>query len=602
MCGISGIINKNNDCVGTKAIQDMNDLIIHRGPDSEGYFFGDSFVFGHRRLSILDLSPAGHQPMNFQEKYVITYNGEVYNYIELKDELIQHGYTFKSETDTEVILASYDLWGEECVQRFNGMWAFAIYNKIEDLIFCSRDRFGVKPFFYSEVNNKFVFGSEIKQLLPFHDQNFANLNIVLDFLVMGLSEHTEQTFFEDIYSLQGGNNLIYDLKTHTHKVKKYYNLKIDPSLTKLNEEEAVIKYQQALKKSVKLRLRSDVKVGTCLSGGLDSSSVASIAAKINAVETSEPFNAITASSLDPKNDETRYAEQVVKHSKLNWSVVQPTHNDFLDKIDEIVKIQDEPVGGPSIVMQYVVFKKAKEVGCKVMLDGQGGDETLLGYERYYPSYLLSLPLKEMVSGFFKASNNSKLSKTSLLAYCVYFLFANLRKKRLLKRNSFIKSEFFSRVNWRFLTKLAKSYRDILELQKLEIFETQMPHLLRYEDRNSMAHSIEARLPFIDYQLVEAALSLPNNYKINDGWTKFLLRKAIDDYLPKSITWRKNKIGFEAPADIWLKDHKDYIQSAIDSSSILQEITNQKIVSDHKSIWLMFFIAKWEHAYNVKLRQ
>lgn len=601
MCGISGIINKENDCIEAKVIQNMNDLIIHRGPDSEGVFFGDSFAFGHRRLSILDLSPCGHQPMNFQDKYVITYNGEVYNYIELKDELIQHGYTFQSETDTEVILAAYDFWGEECVQKFNGMWAFAIYNKIEDLIFCSRDRFGVKPFFYSEVNNKFVFGSEIKQLLPFHEQNFANLSMLLDFLVMGLSEHTEQTFFEGVYSLQGGNNLIYDLKTHTHRVEKYYNLKIDPSLSGLNEDEAIVKYQQALQKSVKLRLRSDVKVGTCLSGGLDSSSVASIAAKINSVETLCPFNAITASSLDPKNDETSYAEKVVKHAKLNWNVVQPSHNDFLDKIDEIVKLQDEPVGGPSIVMQYVVFKKAKETGCKVMLDGQGGDETLLGYERYYPSYLLSLSFKEMCKGFIKASDNSKLSKFSLLAYCAYFLSATLRKQRLLKRNSFIKAEYFPKVNWYFLNKLAKSYNDIFKLQKLEIFETQMPHLLRYEDRNSMAHSIEARLPFIDYQLVETALSLPNNYKINDGWTKFLLRKAIDDYLPKSITWRKNKIGFEAPADIWLKDHKHYIQNAIANSTILKNITNEKIVTDHKSIWLMFFIAKWEHAYNVKLR-
>jgi asparagine synthase (glutamine-hydrolysing) len=602
MCGISGIVDKLDNCVSPKVMQDMNDLIIHRGPDSEGFFFGDTFALGHRRLSILDLSPSGHQPMNFQDKYVITYNGEVYNYVELKIELSEHGYKFQSETDTEVILAAYDFWGEECVQKFNGMWAFAIYSKLDNLIFCSRDRFGVKPFFYSEINGKFVFGSEIKQLLLFHEQNFANLSMLLDFLVMGLSEHTEQTFFEGVYSLQGGHNLIYDLKTHTHKVKKYYNLQLDPSLSKLNEDEAVIKYQQALKKSIKLRLRSDVKVGTCLSGGLDSSSVASIAAQINARETSEPFNAITASSLDPKNDETNYAEQVVKNSKLNWNVVQPTHNDFLDKIDDIVKLQDEPVAGPSIVMQYVVFKKAKEIGCKVMLDGQGGDETLLGYERYYPSYLLSLSFKEMCRGFFKATDNSKLSKTSLLAYCAYFLFAKIRKQRLLKRNSFIKSDFFSKVNWRFLKKLARSYKDIFELQKLEIFETQMPHLLRYEDRNSMAHSIEARLPFIDYQLVETALSLPNNYKINEGWTKFLLRKAIDSYLPKSITWRKNKIGFEAPADIWLKDHNDYIQSAIDNSTILKTITNHKKVTDHKSIWLMFFIAKWEYAYNVKLRE
>lgn len=592
----------HNDVVDSKSIQDMNDLIIHRGPDSEGFFFGNIFAFGHRRLSILDLSPSGHQPMYFLDKYVITYNGEVYNYIEIRAELTEHGYTFQSETDTEVILAAYDFWGEECVQKFNGMWAFAIYNKVAELVFCSRDRFGVKPFFYSEINDKFVFGSEIKQLLPFHEQNFANLTMLLDFLVMGLSEHTEQTFFEDIQSLQGGNNLIYDLKTHTYEVKKYYKLSLDPSLSDLDENEAVTKYQQALEKSVKLRLRSDVKVGTCLSGGLDSSSVASIASSINATKTSEPFNAITASSLDPKNDETSYAEQVVKHSKLNWNVVQPSHDDFLNKIDEIVKLQDEPVAGPSIIMQYVVFKKAKEIGCKVMLDGQGGDETLLGYERYYPSYLMSLSFKEMCKGFFKATDNSKLSKTSLLAYCAYFLFARLRKQRLLKRNSFIKKPCLTKVNWHFLNKLATSYKDIFELQKLEIFETQMPHLLRYEDRNSMGHSIEARLPFIDYKLVETALSLPNNYKINEGWTKYILRKAVDEYLPKSITWRKNKIGFEAPADIWLRDHKAYIQSAINSSAILKQITNHNKVTDNKSIWLMFFIAKWELAYNVKLRQ
>ena len=184
MCGISGIINKNISKVDRKEIQKINDLIAHRGPDSEGFYFEKNFAFGHRRLSILDLSSDGHQPMHYLDKYTITYNGEVYNYLEIKEELIKYGYKFSSQTDTEVILASYDKWGEECVNKFNGMWAFAIYDKEKEIIFCSRDRFGVKPFYYTQVENKFIFGSEIKQLLEFYEKRFVNKKILMDFLII----------------------------------------------------------------------------------------------------------------------------------------------------------------------------------------------------------------------------------------------------------------------------------------------------------------------------------------------------------------------------------------------------------------------------------
>ncbi len=601
MCGISGIVDKNNKAIGSELIKEINDLVSHRGPDDEGFFFGDNFALGHRRLSILDLSSDGHQPMLFSDKYVITYNGEVYNYIEIRNELEGKGYQFKSHSDTEVILAAYDFWGTECVHQFNGMWGFVIYDKTQNKLFCSRDRFGIKPFYYTEVNGKFVFGSEIKQLLNFYPDRYVNKSVLLDFIVLGISEHTKYTFFENIYSLLGGHNLYYDLSAHSLHIEKYYDISVDESAAKLNEADSIKLYKEALERSIKLRLRSDVKVGTCLSGGLDSSSIAAIAGNLHKLQSTSLFTAITASSLDPTNDETQYAEIVAKSSGLDWHTITPSSKDFIKQVDHITKTQEEPFDTPSIVMQYCVFAKAKELGCIVMLDGQGGDETLLGYERYYPSYLLSLPPHKMFSSFWRSSENSKLSKLRLLAYGLYFLSATIRKRRLLKRNKFLKTSELSLVNWSILERLAKSYKDSKLLQKLEIQEFQMPHLLRYEDRNSMVHSIESRLPFIDYQVVETALSLPDSYKMKGGWTKYLLRKAIDSYLPDTINWRKNKLAFNAPADIWLREFNADIEFTIKNSEIIKTISNQCSGLDKETTWKLFFIAKWEQAYNVKIR-
>jgi asparagine synthase (glutamine-hydrolysing) len=236
MCGISGIINKNGLKVKPEDIQNINDLISHRGPDDEGFYFEKNFAFGHRRLSILDLSSDGHQPMEYLNKYTITYNGEVYNYLEIKNELSKEGYKFHSHTDTEVILASYDKWGEECVNKFNGMWAFAIYDKEKELIFCSRDRFGIKPFYYTEIDDKLVFGSEIKQLLTFQKKKVANKRILIDFIVTSIQDNTNETFFENIYKLEQSHNLIYDLKNNTYQIKKYYSKKENLNL---NENESI---------------------------------------------------------------------------------------------------------------------------------------------------------------------------------------------------------------------------------------------------------------------------------------------------------------------------------------------------------------------------
>ncbi len=604
MCGISGIINKTKKVVNQDEIKKINDLIVHRGPDDEGFYFSNNFAFGHRRLSILDLSSAGHQPMHYLDKYTITYNGEVYNYLEIKEELLDEGYIFKSHTDTEVILASYDKWGQECVNKFNGMWAFAIYDKEKDIIFCSRDRFGIKPFYYTEVDNKFIFGSEIKQLLEFYEDKYVNKNILMDYLIIGFEEHTNETFFENIFKLEQSHNLIYNLTTNSYKIEKYYDIALDDNVKKLNEKESIKLYDKKLRNAIKLRLRSDVKIGTCLSGGLDSSSIASIASKIYNKESTEKFIAIHAKSTQKSNDESKFAQEVALYCNLDLKIIEPSKNDFLSSIDEVIYTQEEPFGDPSIFMQYFVMKQAKEEKCKVMLDGQGGDETLLGYERYYPAYLMGLGFFKMIKGFFNVSNNSKLSIKQLVGYMIYFTNTKIRIKVLKKRNDFIKKEYFDMISIETIEQNSKNYLNIFNLQYNEIYKTQMPHLLKYEDKNSMRNSIETRLPFIDFNVLKSAISLDNNLKIKDGWTKYILRKVVNNILPKNIVWRKNKFGFEAPIDSWMNIIEKDMQNIINESSIIKVLINEKI--NFKKLnniqkWRFFNIAKWEEIYNVSIR-
>jgi len=600
MCGISGIINQQQREVKPKDIEKINNLISHRGPDDEGFYFGKTFAFGHRRLSVLDLSNDGHQPMHYLDKYTIIYNGEIYNYLEIKEELISYGYRFSSETDTEVILASYDKWGDACVNRFNGMWAFSIYDRTKEIIFCSRDRFGIKPFYYTEVDGKFIFGSEIKQLLEFFKQRFVNKKILIDYLVTSYEEHTNETFFEGIVKLAPSHNLIYNLNNNTFNIMRYYD--IVKNETNLDESHSIKLYKKNLFNSISLRLRSDVKVGTCLSGGLDSSAISAIASKQYMLKAEKKFMAIHAKSTQKSNDESEFAKDVASYCKLDLKIIEPTSDDFIKHIDEVIYTQEEPFGGVSIFMQYFVMKKAKEERCKVMLDGQGGDETLLGYEKYYPAYLLSLSFFDMIKGFISSSKNSKLSKKQLLSYFIYFTNAKIRVSRLRKKHHYIKDDFLNLISVDVIKENSKRYLNIFDLQHQEIYITKMPHLLKYEDRNSMRNSIETRLPFIDYRVLETALSLKSNMKIKDGWTKYILRKVIDDILPKSVVWRKNKFGFEAPTKSWLDSIKDEMEESILDSKIIKKITDTIDMNkiDDTTKWKLFNIAKWEQIYNVKI--
>jgi len=603
MCGISGIINRKNIQAEKDEIVKINDLISHRGPDDEGFFFGETFAFGHRRLAILDLSSDGHQPMSYlNEKYTITYNGEVYNYLEIKEELIEDGYIFMSNTDTEVILASYDRWGEKCVNKFNGMWAFSIYDKEKNILFCSRDRFGIKPFYYTESDNKFIFGSEIKQLLGFDKDVLVNRKILVDYLLYSLEEHTNETFFKNIYKLEQSHNLIYDLSKNTFKIYKYYDLEIDDELASLSEEESIIMLKDRLESAIDLRLRSDVKVGTCLSGGLDSSSIAAIASKKYFAETNKRFIAIHAKSIESKTDESHFAREVAQHCNLNLIEVEPQLEDITNNIEEVIYTQEEPFGGPSIFMQYFVMKKARENGCIVMLDGQGGDETLFGYEKYFAFYFASLIAKFKFIKYWKTIKNLQLFKVSkkyILRDSIIILFRNqlsfledlVRKKRtFIKLKSHRKS-----LNYIY------SFKDFKNFQKRELKTSCLPHLLRYEDKNSMRHSVETRLPFIDYKFAQSAVSMNDELKFKNGYLKYLLRKVVSPILPKSIVWRTNKFGFEAPTDMWIASYKDVMISKIQKSKILKNTVeiSDEMFNNKKLLWKMYNIAIWEKVYGVK---
>lgn len=598
MCGITTIVTREADFDLNSKISEMNDLIIHRGPDAHGSLVYKNVGLGHRRLSIIDLSDQGVQPMSFNEDYVIVFNGEIYNYLELKAELKLLGYAFQTHTDTEVILAAYKYWGNECTKRFNGMWSFVILDKCLGKLFCSRDHFGIKPFYYVANERGVFICSEIKPLLQFLPEVRANKQAVLNYLVLDICDEGEHTFFQGVKRLLPATNLWVDIETCNLEFQRFYTLgELKDSFNNLRGNEPFKVIKEIFESSVKLRLRSDVKVGTCLSGGLDSSLIAAMASIEHMKSSSTSFMAFTAKSTDSSNDESVFAKQVVDKFKLDWIVTETTSHDFLDLLEMVIKAQEEPFRSPSIFMQYEIMNASKKGGCKVLLDGQGGDEVFLGYERYYVPYLQSLSIFKKFSEFLNIVNQSKLTPVKLFALYFYMSKKWFRKIVLSNRMNFIKEEYKAQVSWEYLSELANA--NITKLQISEIDKFNLPALLRYEDRNSMHFSIETRLPFLDYRLVECSLAMQSMYKINKGWTKFSIRKIADGLLPDSITWRKNKYGFEPPINDWLSNKKIFIHE-IQKSSILKEIMNPKYTSvkDVNILWRMYNLAKWESIFGV----
>ena len=595
MCGINGIINKTNSLVDISSIHEMNELLKHRGPDDEGAFISDSIGLGHRRLSILDLSLNGHQPMT-KNNNTITYNGEIYNYLELKDELIKKGYDFDSNSDTEVILKSYQEWGEECVSRFNGMWAFAIYDKNRNQIFCSRDRFGIKPFYYTNNEKSFLFSSEIKPLLTHLKENYVNKNILIEYLLYGLEEHTNETFFEDVFKLAPGHNLTYNLLNNQFLIDQYYQIK--KKINKFDKHTYIENINKRIKESINLRLRSDVIVGSCLSGGIDSSLISAFASKI---DPKFSYN-VHGKSYEKVNDESQFAEQVTKKYKTKLSIIEPSLEDFQNNLREVVHVQEEPFGGPSIIMQYFVMKQSKEDGCSVLLDGQGADELFLGYETYYPHYLSSQLSKLRIISFIKNLYHLNFFNTKKLKTILQTIFILLKKHLLYYQIKFKSRRYILKPNTKRLKKVL-IHKDWFNFKINQMTISNLSHLLRYEDKNSMHFSIETRLPYLDYHLVEEVINMPIELNYSKGFTKYLLREVAKPILPGSIVWRKDKLGFEAPKSPFQGENTGRMIAKIKKSNLIQKVIklNDNTFKDDSLCWKLYCIAIWEDVFDVKLK-
>lgn len=605
MCGIGGFVDKSGAPAALTRIDHMTDLVAHRGPDGRGTYLAGSLALGHRRLAILDLSDLGHQPMCREPQgLAITFNGEIYNYLELRAELAQKGHIFHTRTDTEVILAAYAEWGEACVDRFNGMWAFAIHDRSANRLFLSRDRFGIKPLYYCDAPTSFVFGSEIRQLLSTLKAPRADLDALQIFLITGGIDLGDETMFTGIRKLPAGVCATYDLENHRLLLRRYYEPLFREDVSRLSPEAAVDLYGSLLTDAVRLQLRSDVRVGTCLSGGLDSSSIATLASEL--YRHPSPFSAITAISEAPETDESRYAEIVAASHNLQWYRVRPSYADFIDSLPGIVKTQEEPFGGPTLSMQHFVMKAARDNGIPVLLDGQGGDETLLGYPKYLAMHLAQRWREDGPSGVWQAlvqiqQNNAGIGR---LAMAKYFIGGRLASARFGLESYAQPGVRRAARMPRHLRALAQAARDPFSLQRLEISSTNLPVLLRYEDKSAMAHGIEARLPFLDHRVVEAALSLPLSYKLRDGWTKWLLRKLMVGRLPEVIAWRRNKISFDAPDRIWLGHHRPEMQRAVLASDLLRSVSHPRRLKDNigrislRNLWRLYSAALWEQGFGI----
>ncbi len=598
MCGIAGIIYKNRN-VETAELEKMTEKIKHRGPDSDGFYVENNVGFGHRRLAIIDVSHSADQPFSSSNS-VLVFNGAIYNYLEIREELQRFGYRFKTNSDTEVLLYAYELWGENCVKKFNGMWAFAIHDRKKNILFCSRDRFGVKPFYYHADSEGFYFASEIKAILEVKKLKKINLQIVLQFLDTNFTEHNNETFFKEIFKLQGSHNLVYDLSDHSYQIKKYYDLVQNKKITKLNLQQSINLFEKEFERSIKLRLRADVKVGSALSGGLDSSYTVSVVSKLLESKSSE-FTAVTVGCINKEDDEADLSKTITNITSVNHKVIYPTKQEFENAIQQVIYSMEEPFTGLSVYMQTFLMKEAKKNGIKVLLDGQGADEILLGYSRYAAAFMRSHSFKESFLFFLNIRRHYGISKLEALKIYFYFTNYHVRKLYLMFRGSNLKEKYKRKIDYRHIKKLNKSYSNIFELQKNEIFWAQIPQLLRWEDMNSMAYSIETRLPFLDYKFVETFLSINNNFKIYEGWSKYILRNCVEKFLPREIAWKRKKIGFNAPIEEWWPPSKE-ITDTINNSKIIQELFKNKFtcIHDRDFEWRLYNLAIWEKLYGMEL--
>jgi asparagine synthase (glutamine-hydrolysing) len=661
MCGISALFAKSLAPNVAKAIVPMTSFARHRGPDDEGFAFfsRDSFlvlggedtppeayhnafahrpnrpfpaplpehimaVLGHRRLAIIDLSPAGHQPFcTADQRYWITYNGEVYNYLEIRQELLNLGHSFVTQTDTEVILQAYAEWGPECLHKFNGMFAFIIYDSHRHRAFVARDRFGVKPlYFWNSPQGFLAFCSEIKQLtiLPGW-QACAYGQGLYDYLNWGVKDHSSQTLFSGVHQLRGGEMLEFvvgkDDLTSLKPVRWYH---LRPRLFEGNFTNAIQEFRSLFEDAIRLRLRADVNIGSCLSGGLDSSSIVCVVNQLlRKQNTLGQQTTFTACSDIKRYDESDYASLVVKHTGVQAHYITPTLDLLFEHLPSLIWHQDEPFGSTSLYAQWSVFKKADQEKVKVILDGQGADEQLAGYHGFFGNHFYDLLLQMKGLTLWKEMKAAKhkhkdLRPLLLLLNKITPDFLRQPVRQWMGKTS-------ADVSWMDHTRLNAQPSDpfkqepqhsVVHQSIQQLTRSSVPMLLHWEDRNSMAHSVESRTPFLDYRLVEYTLGLPSEFKIKQGWTKHLLREAMQGVLPEPVRVRTDKMGFVTPEEHWIRHQapERFLQAIQDTLDLTQSFIKphamdhaKRMVSGQKpfdfSLWRLICLGEWIKCFSVK---
>lgn len=583
MCGIFGIYNfhsgrKFDETIATNAI----DTLSHRGPDARGErVFGDNCLLGHRRLSIIDLSDESNQPFNIDNRFWIVYNGEIFNYIEIRKELIdKHSIVFKTNSDTEVLLRSYQVWGPDCVNHFNGMWAFAIFDNQNNNLFCSRDRFGIKPFNYAMVNDQLIFASEIKAILEyFPELKKPNYNVIANFCRFSVGAQHEETWFEGIHRLMPAHNMfVSGGKTEFYNYWNY-PVKSDKTITFENAKE---EYRSLFIDSIKLRMRSDVPVGTTLSSGVDSNSILFSLQQFNSAEhhtytadfEPDKFDALDKSSYKNSSvaiDEAFVVRSVTKDLNLNQRFVKINYDNFIEDLERIIYHLESGNSSPAVIPSMQLLEVAKKE-VDVVLEGQGADELLAGYHQS----LMVNGIIEYLKSFRILGAFRTLKKSKNVYSLFYALLLYLRQQSNKFNIISIINQKFSNVSDLYTDKLKlkrrlKDYSDknepIFDSNFNKILYRQhkggLVNLLHYGDAISMANSIEARLPFMDYRLVEYVFKLPWDYKFHEEFGKYIHRQAMQGICPDIILNNTVKLGFNTPLSRLFKSNCDIIPKPID---------------------------------------
>lgn len=619
MCGFSFSISKKE--VSLQQIKKMNLKISHRGPDKENFItykklknlrnHSLKFCAGFRRLKIIDLSNKANQPMFYNNRYLIVFNGEIYNYLELKEKLLQNNYKFKSKSDTEVILAAYDLWGKSCFNLFNGMWSMIIYDLKKNKLVASRDRYGVKPFYYIKSQNIVYFASEIKQLLILNRENKVNPKSLSSYLVHDNSYFGDQTFIKNIFQIKPGNYLEIEKNNFNLKQKKWYKFK----KKKIGKNQIKKKIKNILSDSVKLRLRSDVNIGISLSGGIDSSVLASLVANLDKKYIKKIYTFSTR-TFD-HNDEYEYVKEFSKRYKFKNIPIKLEFKNFKKDFIKLVKSHDNPIPNLSVFSEWEVFKKLKKNNIKVNLDGHGADEQLCGYENYYSLYLIELMKSFQILKIINFFIDILFSNFKNKFHFLKKLFINFLPDNVLKKikNNFNHELNKKWINLNFYSKENIKFNDNLVLNEnyKQFFETSLPKQLNWSDINSMSHSVETRSPFLDYNFVENIIPSKMENKIKGITSKYILREAFKEIIPTKIYKRNFKVGFQAPGEKWLNENKLYIKNLFnlyfnyvkeiiddDCKKKSLEIIDGKI--KYKDwIWKLIFLGAWIKHHNLTIK-